>query len=81
MLLAGRKITAQEAYERGLVTRVFPQQEFEERVGEVVRHMASLPPKVRGHLQLPCTSFNTNEASTRSIPWILQPEYEAENIV
>ena len=44
--MEGRKITAAEAHERGLVTRVFPQQEFNTKVKEIVEHMASLPPQV-----------------------------------
>lgn len=47
MLLTGHKLTATEAHERGLVTRVFPQQHFDERIKEIVHYMASLPPMVR----------------------------------
>ena len=46
MLMAGVKLTAHEAYERGLVTRVFPQAEFPQRLTEAVQHIASLPPMV-----------------------------------
>ena len=46
MLLGGRKITAVEAYERGLVTRVIPKSEFQSTVKEITTRMASLPPKV-----------------------------------
>lgn len=44
VLLTGHKLTATEAHERGLVTRVFPQQHFDERIKEIVHYMASLPP-------------------------------------
>ena len=47
VLLGGKKLTAAEAYDRGLVTSVFPSQEFQSRVKEVVTNMAGLPPKVR----------------------------------
>ena len=33
-----------EAYDRGLVTRVFPQDQFKERVNEIVAEIATLPP-------------------------------------
>ena len=46
MLLAGVKLTSQEAYERGLVTRVYPQAEFHQKLKEAAQHVASLPPKV-----------------------------------
>ena len=44
MLLLGRKITANEAYERGLVTRVFPENQFKEKVNEIISEIATLPP-------------------------------------
>lgn len=47
VLLAGAKLSATEAYERGLVTRVFPKAEFQEKLKETVQYIASLPPKVR----------------------------------
>ena len=46
MLLAGEKITAEELSQRGLVTRVFRQDEFHEKLQEIVKHIASLPPQV-----------------------------------
>ena len=46
VLLLGHKLTAREAYERGLVTRVFPTVEFQEKVKEIVTRAAQLPPKV-----------------------------------
>ena len=46
MLFVGHKLTAVEAYERGLVTRVFPAKEFQDGVKEIVSHVAGLPPKV-----------------------------------
>ena len=46
VLMAGVKLTSTEAYERGLVSSVFPQSEFQQRLTEAVQHIASLPPKV-----------------------------------
>jgi peroxisomal 3,2-trans-enoyl-CoA isomerase len=43
ILMLGRKISAQEAYERNLVTRVLPSNELEERVGEVMKELVHLP--------------------------------------
>ncbi len=44
VLLLGRKITAQEAHERNLVTRVFPQNQLMGRVNEIATQLANLPP-------------------------------------
>ena len=44
--MAGVKLTSTEAYERGLVTRVYPQAEFQQKLSELAQHIASLPPKV-----------------------------------
>lgn len=46
MLLAGRKLTAVEARDFGLVTDVFPHDKFTEEVQTKVQAMAKLPPKV-----------------------------------
>ena len=46
MLLGGRKITAAEACDRGLVTRVIPANEFQNNMKEIMSYMAALPPKV-----------------------------------
>ena len=46
MLMGGVKLTSSEAYERGLVTRVYPHAEFNERLREATQHIASLPPMV-----------------------------------
>lgn len=46
VLMAGVKLTSTEAYERGMVTRVFPQSEFQQRLTEAAQHIASLPPQV-----------------------------------
>lgn len=47
MLLAGRKLTAAEAYERGLITRIFPQEEFKEKANQAATEIANLPPQVQ----------------------------------
>ena len=44
--MAGVKLTAGEAYERGLVTRVYPKTEFQQKLTENAQHIASLPPMV-----------------------------------
>ena len=44
MLLGGRKITAQQAFDRGLVTEIFPKSDFINRVAEKIRMLSSLPP-------------------------------------
>ena len=46
MLLTERQITAQEACDGGLVTRIFSEDRFRDEVDKVVKHMASLPPQV-----------------------------------
>ena len=46
MLLAGRKLTAQEAFDRGLVTDIIPQGEFRDFIAEKTKYLAGLPPKV-----------------------------------
>ena len=46
MLLAGRKLTAVEAKDCGLVTDVFPHDKFTEEVQNRIQTMAKLPPKV-----------------------------------
>ena len=51
-LLLNQKLTAQEAYERNLVTRVFPASEFGGKVEELVKYMAQLPPQVQFVLPL-----------------------------
>lgn len=45
VLLGGRKLTAQEAFDRGLVTDVIPQGEFRDFIEKKSKHLASLPPK------------------------------------
>lgn len=46
MLFAGRKLTAVEAHDSGLVTAVFPHDKLMEEVQNRVQAMAKLPPKV-----------------------------------
>jgi len=45
MLLTERQISAQEACDGGLVTRIFPEASFKEEVSKIASHMASLPPQ------------------------------------
>ena len=47
MLLTERQITAQEASDGGLITRIFTEDRFREEVDKVVKHMAALPPQAR----------------------------------
>jgi len=47
VLLAGRKLTAKEAFDRGLVTDIIPQNDFRHFIAEKAKYIASLPPKVR----------------------------------
>ena len=51
MLMLNQKITSHEAYERNLVTQVFPDSEFDQKVAEVVKYMTSLPPQVPERVQ------------------------------
>jgi enoyl-CoA hydratase/carnithine racemase len=45
--LGGRKLTAQEACDRNLVTQVIPAAQFRDKAKEIVSSMAKLPPQVR----------------------------------
>lgn len=45
VLLAGRKLTAVEACNYGLVTEVFPHADFQKEVEQRMKHIAGLPPK------------------------------------
>lgn len=47
MLLAGRKLTAMEAHDCGLVTDVIPHDKFAEEIQKRVQTLGQLPPKVR----------------------------------
>ena len=44
--MMGHKMTADEAFANGLVTRVFPDDQFEEKVKEIVDQLGTLPPMV-----------------------------------
>ena len=46
MLLAGRKLTAMEAHQYGLVTDVIPHDIFQEEIERRVQALGKLPPKV-----------------------------------
>ena len=48
MLLGGKKLNAQEACERNLVTQVLPAGQFREQVKEIATRISKLPPQVRG---------------------------------
>lgn len=39
----GKKLTAQEAYERNMLTRIFPKDTLKEKVGKIVQELADLP--------------------------------------
>ena len=43
LLILGRKIGAQEAYERNLITRVFPVGELRGKVNEILKELSELP--------------------------------------
>ena len=45
ILILGRKISALEAYERNLVTRIFPKNDLQNQVKEIVSEIAQLPPQ------------------------------------
>ena len=47
VLLAGRKLSAVEACNYGLVTQVFPHAQFDREVKKRMKHLVGLPPKVR----------------------------------
>ena len=46
LLLFNKKLTAQEACDRNLVTEVFPDQSFKSEVWSRLAKMAALPPNV-----------------------------------
>ena len=46
-MLGGRKLTPQEALDRGLITDVVPEREFRDFIEKKTKELASLPPKVR----------------------------------
>ena len=46
VLLAGKKLTAVEACNYGLITEVFPQAEFHTDVKKRMIHLVGLPPQV-----------------------------------
>ena len=45
-MLAGKKLTAVEACDYGLVTEVFPHAQFEAEVNKRMKNLAALPAKV-----------------------------------
>ena len=46
VLLAGKKLTAEEALDRNLLTKVIPDASFEKVIEEKLQYLASLPPMV-----------------------------------
>ena len=46
MLLYGRKLSAVEANNWGLISDVIPHSRFREEVNKRIKHLASLPPEV-----------------------------------
>ena len=62
--MAGVKLTAEEAYERGLITRVYPKAEFHQKLTENAQHIASLPPMVQRTIPLPPKI----QVSTKAVP-------------
>ena len=46
VLLAGKKLTAEEALDRNLLTKVIPDASFEKVIEEKLEYLASLPPMV-----------------------------------
>ena len=48
----GKKITATQAYDRGLVTDVFPESEFSREVARRIAEMAALPTKVKRYFHV-----------------------------
>ena len=64
VLLVGHKLTAVEAYERGLVTRVFPAQEFQDRV-KIISRVAGLPPMVARFLWTEATTILSSHKATK----------------
>ena len=45
--MGGRKLTPQEALDRGLITDIVPEREFRDFIEKKTKELASLPPKVR----------------------------------
>ena len=56
--MAGVKLSATEAYDRGLITRVFPREEFQAKLKETVQYIANLPPQVSQHSVNKCTNVH-----------------------
>jgi len=78
VLLMGRKITAVEACERGLVTDVFPESEFLREVGKRIAEMGTLPTKsltyskalIRGNDILTLKEANEQECLRLEERWL-----------
>jgi peroxisomal 3,2-trans-enoyl-CoA isomerase len=78
ILMAGVKVTSTEAYERGLVTRVYPRAEFQQKLTEVAQHIASLPPMslqkskalIRSGLKQQLEAVNKEECELLEERWL-----------
>ncbi|WP_214104746.1 enoyl-CoA hydratase/isomerase family protein [Acrocarpospora catenulata] len=69
ILLTGRRLSAAEAAELGLVSRVWPSEELERRLGELTRQLAALPAAAAAW---------TRKLSNRSFELDLASAYDAE---
>lgn len=77
MLMYNEKITAVQAYELGLVTKVFPESTFQKEAWEKVKYVSSLPPQallaskvlVKSKLREKLTEVNVAECANLKERW------------
>ncbi|GAB6021057.1 Enoyl-CoA delta isomerase 2, mitochondrial [Chamberlinius hualienensis] len=77
MLMYNEKITATEACQLGLVTKVFPEATFQKEVGEKIKYVKSLPPQallaskelVKSKLREKLTQVNADECANLKERW------------
>ncbi|PVD21159.1 hypothetical protein C0Q70_19326 [Pomacea canaliculata] len=80
MFLFNKKITAQEALERNLVTREFQEDVFKKETNALVAYYSTLPPKTTSFSKLKCWAFKCsfsfgtdgNQESGLSFIWWIQ---------